>query len=287
MLPFFAFMTYLIAVPDRREVLQLGRHDVAGLAELRHTDAVVRRLPGDVPLRWSDRRAARLAADRLPRRRTRTSSSRTSTTCCSAPWSSRCSPASTSGGRSGPARCSTSGSARSTSGRCSSASTPRSWCSTGSAPRACRVVTRRTCASNDFTTLNTISTIGSYLLGAVDVPVPVQRVQDGEVRQARHRGRPVGLGPLAGVGDLLPAAAAQLQLAAPGPLRVPGLRPAPPRGGADGDRERRARALREEGADEGARGAGRRGQGRAPGREEGSRRRQAVRPEVRRGVIVR
>ena len=36
LLPFFAFMTMLIAVPDRREVLQLDRHDVARLAELRH-----------------------------------------------------------------------------------------------------------------------------------------------------------------------------------------------------------------------------------------------------------
>jgi heme/copper-type cytochrome/quinol oxidase subunit 1 len=50
----------------------------------------------------------------------------TSTTWCSAPWCSRCSPASTSGGRSGRARCSTSASARSTSGSCSWASTARS-----------------------------------------------------------------------------------------------------------------------------------------------------------------
>ena len=41
--------------------------------------------------------------------------------------------------------CSTSGWARSTSGCCSSASTPRSSCSTGSAPRACPAATPTTC----------------------------------------------------------------------------------------------------------------------------------------------
>ena len=43
LLPFFAFMTMLIAVPTGREVLQLDRHDVARLAELRDADAVGRR----------------------------------------------------------------------------------------------------------------------------------------------------------------------------------------------------------------------------------------------------
>ena len=32
LLPFFSFMTFLIAVPDRGEVLQLGRHDLARAA---------------------------------------------------------------------------------------------------------------------------------------------------------------------------------------------------------------------------------------------------------------
>ena len=42
LLPFFSFMTFLIAVPDRDQVLQLDRHDVAGLDHLRDADAVRR-----------------------------------------------------------------------------------------------------------------------------------------------------------------------------------------------------------------------------------------------------
>jgi cytochrome c oxidase subunit 1 len=53
--------------------------------------------------------------------------------------------------------------------------------------------------------------------------------------------RPVGLGPLPGVGHQLPAAAAQLQHAAPDPVGVTGVRPAPPRGGRDGGSPQRER----------------------------------------------
>ena len=60
-----------------------------------------------VPARRADRRDAGLAADRLPRSTTRTSSSPTCTTCCSAARCSRCSPASTTGSRSSPAGCCT------------------------------------------------------------------------------------------------------------------------------------------------------------------------------------
>ena len=56
LLPFFAIMTMLIAVPTGREVLQLGRHDVGRQALVRHPDAVGARLPGHLPLRRPDRR---------------------------------------------------------------------------------------------------------------------------------------------------------------------------------------------------------------------------------------
>ena len=83
-------------------------------------------------------------------------------------------------------------------------------------------------AADGFTTLNTISTISSFLLGLSIAAVPLQRVEDRQVRQEGRGRRPVGLRPLAGVGDLLPAAAAQLPHPAADPLRIPGVRPAPP-----------------------------------------------------------
>ena len=53
-------------VPDRGadgcEVLQLDRHDVGGISVLRHPDALVGRLPDDVPLRRPDRRHPGVAA---------------------------------------------------------------------------------------------------------------------------------------------------------------------------------------------------------------------------------
>ncbi len=54
--------------PDRGEVLQLGRHDVARLDHLRDADALGAGLPGDLPLRWSHRHHAGHAAGGLPRR---------------------------------------------------------------------------------------------------------------------------------------------------------------------------------------------------------------------------
>ena len=102
---------------DRGEVLQLGGHDLARPAHVRAGHAVHPRVPGRVPVRRPHRRSS------WPRRRwtsrsaTPTSWSRTSTTCCSAPWCSACSAGSTSGGRSGPARCWTTRSASGTSGR--------------------------------------------------------------------------------------------------------------------------------------------------------------------------
>ena len=73
-----------------------------------------------------------------------------------------------------------------------------------------------------FTVLNQVSSAGAFLLGASTLVVPVQRLEVAEQPAGQHR-RPVGLGPVAGVGDLLPAAAAQLHLASRG--SAPSRRP--------------------------------------------------------------
>ena len=84
-----------------------------------------------------------------------------------------------------------------------------------------------------FTALNTISTVGAFILGVSTLPFLCNVYKTCASTRPKVDGRrPVGLGPLAGVGDLLPAAAAQLRLAAADPLGVAGLRPAPPRAGA-------------------------------------------------------
>ena len=91
--------------------------------------------------------------------------------------------------------------------------------------------------TDGFTTLNIVSTIGAFILGAVDAAVPLERVQELALRRAGHRRRPVGLRQLAGVGDQLPAAAAQLHRAAPDPFGAAGVRAAlPAHGGADARR---------------------------------------------------
>ena len=78
----------------------------------------------------------------------------------------------------------------------------------------------------------------------LDPAVPVQRLEDLAHRAAGRDRRPVGLRRLAGVGDVLPAAAAQLRVHPADPLRAAGLRPAPPRGrraGPPGGRQGRPR----------------------------------------------
>ena len=144
LLPFFAFMTMLIAVPT-------------GVKFFNWIGTMWRgKLTFETPMLWSigflvtflfgGLTGVILSSPPLDFHVSDTTSwSRTSTTSSSAPSCSRCSPASTSGGRSSPAGCSTSASARSTSGCCSSASTRRSSSSTGWASRACRAATRTTC----------------------------------------------------------------------------------------------------------------------------------------------
>ena len=83
---------------------------------------------------------------------------------------------------------------------------------------------------DEFTVLNQVSTAGAFLLAASTLPFALQRVEDLADRTPRGHRRPVGVRRVAGVGDELPAAAAQLRHHPADPLRAPGLRPAPPRG---------------------------------------------------------
>ena len=69
LLPFFSFMTFLIAVPTGYQVLQLDRHDVEGPVDVRDTDAVLGGLPGHLLAGWPVGCAAGQPADRLPRHR--------------------------------------------------------------------------------------------------------------------------------------------------------------------------------------------------------------------------
>ena len=69
LLPFFALLSFLIAVPTGVKFFNWIGTMWRGQMTLRDAHAVGHRLPGDVPVRWSHRRAARLPADRLPRHR--------------------------------------------------------------------------------------------------------------------------------------------------------------------------------------------------------------------------
>ena len=79
----------------------------------------------------------------------------------------------------------------------------------------------------------------------IDDPVPVQRVDHRAQGAEGHRERPVGLRRVARVGDVVPAAAAQLHVDPAHPQRAPRVRPQPPRGRHPGRRrsgEGRARS---------------------------------------------
>ena len=85
----------------------------------------------------------------------------------------------------------------------------------------------------NVTTLNIISTRRVVAAGAVHPDVPVERLRHGPVRAEGDRRGPVGVLLVAGVGHLVPAAAAQLLPDPADPLRAPGVRGALPahRGG--------------------------------------------------------
>ena len=81
-----------------------------------------------------------------------------------------------------------------------------------------------------FTVLNQISSAGAFLLGASMLPFLYNMWKSRNEPAGEYR-RPVGLGPLARMGDHLPATAAQLHLHPADSLRIARLRPAPPRSG--------------------------------------------------------
>ena len=82
--------------------------------------------------------------------------------------------------------------------------------------------------TDGFTVLNAISSIGAFVLGASTLPFIWNVFRSYRYGRVVDGGRPVGLRQLAGVGHLLPAAAAQLHRAAPDPLRAAGVRAALP-----------------------------------------------------------
>ena len=81
-----------------------------------------------------------------------------------------------------------------------------------------------------FTLGNRISTVGSVILAVSMIPFLLQRVEDLAHRAAGRGRRPVGLRRLARVGHVVPAAAAQLRRHPADPLGAARVRPAPPRG---------------------------------------------------------
>ena len=105
LLPFFSFMTFLIAVPTGVKFFNWVGTMWRGPPVLPVAHAVRGGLPRHLPVRRPDRHHPGLTAARTSRSATPISWSPTSTTWCSAPWSSRCSPGSTSGGRSSPGGC--------------------------------------------------------------------------------------------------------------------------------------------------------------------------------------
>ena len=99
LLPFFSFMTFLIAVPTGVKIFNWIGTMWKGQLTFESPMLFSHRLPHHVPLRWSVRRHPREPAARLPRHGHATSWSPTSTTCSSAPSCSPPTPASTSGSR--------------------------------------------------------------------------------------------------------------------------------------------------------------------------------------------
>ena len=81
-----------------------------------------------------------------------------------------------------------------------------------------------------FTWMNQLSTFGSMILGLSMIPFLLNVYITARRAPKVTVERPVGLRPVARVGDVLPAAASQLHLDPADPLGVAGVRPQPPRG---------------------------------------------------------
>ena len=90
-----------------------------------------------------------------------------------------------------------------------------------------------------FTWMNQVSSVGALLLGASMLPFLYNVWKTWRTAPMVETDDPWGYGALAGVGDLVPAAAAQLRVDPADPLRAAGVRPAPPRGGRAGRPDRR------------------------------------------------
>ena len=227
LLPFFSFMTFLIAVPTGVKFFNwIG---TMWRGQLTFETPMLFAIGFLVTFLLGGLTGVILASPPhgLPRHRLATSWWPTSTTWCSAPWCSRCSPASTSGGRSSPAGCSTR-----RLGKIHfwtlfigfhGTFLVQHWLGVEGMPRRYADYL----PSDGFTTLNQISSVGAFLLGASTLPFLYNVWRTARNGEQVDGGRPVGLRRLPGVGDLLPAAAAQLHVAAADPLRAARLRPAP------------------------------------------------------------
>ena len=228
LLPFFAFTDVPHRRADRHQVLQLDRHDVARPADVRDADAVLGRLPGDVPAS-----AASPASCWPARRWTSTSPTRYfvvahfhyvlfgtivfATYAGIYFWFPKMT------GRMMDERL----------GKLHFWLTfigfhmtflVQHWLGNEGMPRRYADYL----ATDGFTTLNTISTIGAFILGASTLPFLWNVFHSYRYGRPVRGRRPLGPRQLAGVGDVVPAAAAQLHRAAPHPLRAPGVRAALP-----------------------------------------------------------
>ena len=217
LLPFFSLHDLPDRRPDRRQVLQLDRHDVAGQDHLRVADAVRARLPRDVPVRRPHRRPAGAA-----RRSTSTSPTRYFVvahfhyvlfgTIVFATYAGHLllvpedhGPDDGRDARQDPLLADV-----------HRLPHRRSWCSTGWVPRACRAATSTTCRRDGFTTLNTVSTIGAFILGASTLPFLWNVFSSYRYGEIVTVDDPWGYGNSLEWATSLPAAAAQLHRAARG-----------------------------------------------------------------------
>ena len=205
---------------DRGEVLQLDRHDVGRQAVLRHPDAVGARLPGHLPVRRPDRRHPRqpgaglpalrqlLRGGALPLRRVRHGRVRDVRRLLLLVAQVH-RPDARRAARQDPLLAAVHRLPH---------DLPRP--APRSASRACPGATPTTCPRTASPSATGSPPSGSFILARLDDPVPLQRLEDVAHRAARRDRRPVGLRRLAGVGHLLPAAAAQLRQHPADPLRA-------------------------------------------------------------------
>ena len=220
LLPFFSFLTYLIAVPTGIKFFNWIGTMWRGSITFETPMLFVDRLPGHVPVRRADRRHAGLARRWTSTSPTATSWWRTSTTCCSAPSCSRPTPASTSGSRSSAA-----GYLDERLGKLHFWLTfigfhttflVQHWLGAEGMPRRYADYL----PTDGFTTLNTVSTIGSFVLGASTLPFLYNVYQSWKYGELVTADDPWGHGNSLEWATSSPAAAAQLHVDPADPLRA-------------------------------------------------------------------